>query len=341
MSENYNHCAVDSPFAIEVAHLTRRFVSKRKPDGLTGWRKLFARSVEDSFTAVSDLSFTVEKGERVAFIGKNGAGKSTTLKMLCGLLCPSEGSGKVCGIVPWDNPRKLARKIGVVFGQKSHLWQSLPVRDSFELLGKIYDVPTDEYKSRYGKLVELFGLRKFMEQNAATLSLGQRMRCDIAASLLHQPELLFLDEPTIGLDATAKVLLRDHLDLMAREFATTIILTSHDTEDIESICRRAIVMDRGAIMLDATLPELRSRYAASKALRLSTLEESPEFSREGVSVAERMSHGLVLSVDTGIVAVGAVVAECLSKFEVTDIAVESMPLDAILRDLYAEAKRRR
>ncbi|WNV05958.1 ATP-binding cassette domain-containing protein [Candidatus Methylospira mobilis] len=323
--------------AISVEHLTRHFKVRAGKNG-QGWTRWFKKKGYDHFTAVSDLSFSIENGAKVAFIGPNGAGKSTTLKMLCGLLQPSAGAAQVCGYVPWEQTRALASRIGLVFGQRSHLWQALPVQDSFDLLAKIYDLTPGAYKSQRDKLVGVFGLAGLLTQPARTLSLGQRMRCDLAAALLHQPSVLFLDEPTIGLDVTAKALLRDHLNALAREFETTILLTSHDTDDIERICERVILIDHGSKLLDSGLAELRRDYTRFKTLILATEEERPVFQRAGVGLIEQASHRLVLNVDVSVVALEQVVSECLSSFKLQDISIENMPLEEVIKAIYARQR---
>jgi ABC-2 type transport system ATP-binding protein len=319
---------------IFVENLTRHFLVRVKKNG-SGW---FKKTEHDSFTAVSDLSFTIENGAKVAFIGPNGAGKSTTLKMLCGLLRPNSGTAQVCSYVPWEQTRKLASRIGLVFGQRSHLWQALPVQDSFDLLAKIYDLTPDAYQTQRDKLVGVFGLGNLLTQQARTLSLGQRMRCDLAAALLHQPSVLFLDEPTIGLDVTAKALLRDHLNALAHEFETTILLTSHDTDDIERICDRVILIDHGCKLLDSSLTELRRDYTRFKTLTLATEESAPVFARAGVSVIEQAAHRLVLNVDVTVVALEQVVSECLAAFKLQDISIENMPLEEVIKAIYARQR---
>lgn len=317
---------------INIEDLTRIFFVRTKK----GW---FRKSESNPIPAVQGLSFTIEAGDKVAFIGPNGAGKSTTLKMLCGLLRPTSGRIDVCGYVPCEQTRMLSRHIGLVFGQRSHLWQSLPVVDSFDLLAKIYDIPSQVYHAQRNKLVDVFGLEAFLKQQARTLSLGQRMRCDLAAALLHQPSVLFLDEPTIGLDVTAKALLRDHLNTLAREFETTILLTSHDTDDVEHICDRVILIDRGQKLLDTTLPELRRDYTRYKTLRLITEDESPVFQREGVDILEQAEHSLALRVDVGTVAMEKIVAECLSTFKIQDISIEGLPLEEVIKTLYSRQRK--
>lgn len=316
---------------IEVEGLSRSFQIRDKDAPKAGW---FAKPKLKSLIAVSDLCFSIETGQKVAFIGPNGAGKSTTLRMLSGLLRPSSGSARVCDLVPWDQTSLLASRIGLVFGQRSPLWPALPVEDSFNLLAKIYDLSPEKYARQCGKLVEVFGLKKLLPQPARTLSLGQRMRCDIAAALLHEPDVLFLDEPTIGLDVTAKALLRDHLNKLARETETTVLLTSHDTDDIEKMCHRVILIDHGQKLLDTTLPELQRDYTRFKILRLATEEETPHFEHAGVMVEEQGEHRLVLKVDTAEAPVERVVAACLERFELLDMGIEGLPLEEIIKSIY-------
>jgi ABC-2 type transport system ATP-binding protein len=318
---------------IVAERLGREFTLRHRAK--PGWRGWFAKGVQQTITAVSGLSFTIEAGAKVAFIGPNGAGKSTTLRMLCGLLRPTSGTAHVCGLVPWEQTRWLARSIGLVFGQRSHLWPSLPVRDSYDLLAKIYDLAPQAYRAQRERLAAVFGLDELLAQPARTLSLGQRMRCDLGAALLHQPSVLFLDEPTIGLDVVAKALLRDHLNLLAREFNTTILLTSHDTDDIERICSRVMLIDHGRKLLDTNLDALQRDYNRFKTLRLTTAGEAPSYARAGVTAIEQGLHRLVLTVDTGAVAIEQVIADCLGRFSVQDIAIEGLPLEEIIKSIYA------
>jgi ABC-2 type transport system ATP-binding protein len=317
---------------IVAERLGRKFTMHRRA---TGWRGWLTKGVPQTIEAVTDLSFTIEAGAKVAFIGPNGAGKSTTLRMLCGLLRPTSGTAHVCGLVPWEETRRLARSIGLVFGQRSHLWPSLPVRDSYDLLAKIYDLTPQAYHAQRDRLASVFGLEDLLAQPARTLSLGQRMRCDLGAALLHQPSVLFLDEPTIGLDVNAKAQLRDHLNLLARGFNTTILLTSHDTDDIERICSRVMLIDHGRKLVDTSLLELQRHYNRFKTLRLATAGDPPAYSRDGVTVMEQGPHRLVLTVDTGALALEQVIADCLSRFSVQDIAIEGLPLEEIIKNVYA------
>lgn len=322
---------------IDVQGLSRIFSVRSVNPSAKGF---FARKLVTDLIAVKDLNFSISAGQKVAFIGPNGAGKSTTLKMLCGLLRPSSGSARVAGLVPWEETQDLSRRIGLVFGQRSHLWPALPVADSFDLLAKIYDLPSTDYVRQRDKLIDLFGLSGFLSQYARSLSLGQRMRCDIAAALLHQPEILFLDEPTIGLDVTAKALLRDHLNKLAGEFETTILLTSHDTDDIEKICERVILIDHGQKLLDTSVAELHADYTHYKTLSLITEEETPSFDHPHVQVEQQGEHRLVLKVDVTKVAIEKIVSLCLEKFKLHDIAIEDLPLEEIIKVIYSRKRAR-
>jgi ABC-2 type transport system ATP-binding protein len=283
---------------------------------------------------VRELSFSIKAGERVAFIGPNGAGKSTTLKMLTGILHPTSGTAEVAGFVPWRQRRQLAFRIGIVFGQRSQLWSQLTVRQSFELLAKLYAVDAAAFERRLARLAERFEITGQLDRRAGQLSLGQRLRCEIAAALLHGPSLLLLDEPTIGLDVTAKSALRDHLNTLSREEGTTILLTSHDTGDIERICERVIVIDQGAIILDLPLEQLRSRFLGPRAIVLVTNDAQPVFSHPGVAVIATEAYRLTLSVDTGVARIEQVIAAALERLQVRDLIVEDTPLDEVVKAIY-------
>jgi len=246
--------------AIKTHNLWKIYRTREKAEGLkSSFRALF-RPEWKNIEAVRNINIEVEKGEIVAFIGPNGAGKSTFIKMLCGILHPSGGEISVLGMSPARERNKLTMKIGTVFGQKSQLWLHLPALDSFLLLSAIYEIDDRERKRRVGELSELFELGDFIKTPVRKLSLGQRIRCEVAASLLHNPELLFLDEPTIGLDVVVKQALRELITRRNREYGTTVFLTSHDPADIEQLCRRAVVIDRGIIVLDCPVEKLISDY---------------------------------------------------------------------------------
>jgi ABC-2 type transport system ATP-binding protein len=246
--------------AIQTTVLNKTYRTKVKAEGLSASIRAIAKPEWKTIQAVRDLNLTVNAGEIVAFIGPNGAGKSTLIKMLSGILHPSSGDIRVLGLRPAQERRKLALRIGTVFGQKSQLWLHLPAVDSFTLLGAIYEIPDKERKRRVGELTELFELGEFLHTPVRKLSLGQRIRCEVAASLLHGPELLFLDEPTIGLDVVVKQAVRALIRKRNNEQGTTVFLTSHDPADIEQLCQRAVVIDQGTVMLDISVENLKREY---------------------------------------------------------------------------------
>jgi len=246
---------------IEVEKLSKHFVVRKKKPG-----SLLREKSE--VQAIRDISFSVEKGELVGYIGPNGAGKSTTVKILSGILTPDSGRVAIGGLCPWQDRRRHVSRIGVVFGQRMQLWWDVPIRDSYEMLRDIYRVKPEDYRLRLDRLTEALNLGELMNTPLRTLSLGQRMRAELAGSLLHCPELLFLDEPTIGLDAVSKLMIRDFLKEENRENGTTVMLTTHDMEDIAALCSRVMVIGRGAKLYDGSLPDLLARYDTEHILRV-------------------------------------------------------------------------
>jgi len=243
---------------IEVKNLNKRFTVKQKEKGIKGSIKSIIKPKYKKIKAVNNISFTVEKGEMLAFIGPNGAGKSTTIKMLTGILYPTSGEIMVNGINPAKQRKKLAYKIGTVFGQKEQLWTHLTPYDNFKFFGAIYDIPNDEIEDRIEELSNTFELQEFINTPVRNLALGQRIRCEMVAALIHKPEILFLDEPTIGLDPVVKKNIRNLIKKMNKELGTTIFLTSHDVGDIEKLCKRVIIINKGKIIMDDTMQNLKS-----------------------------------------------------------------------------------
>ncbi len=242
---------------IEVSHLCKTFRVARRDSGFSKAVKALFRREYTEIHALDDVSFSIGEGEMVGYIGPNGAGKSSTIKILSGILNPDSGECIVNGRVPWRDRTKHVKDIGVVFGQRTQLWWDVPVIDSFELLKEIYAVPEEVYRKNRDELTELLDLSQLLRTPARQLSLGQRMRCEIAASLLHSPKILFLDEPTIGLDAVSKLAVRDFIKAQNREHKTTVILTTHDMQDIEALASRVILIGKGKILLDGTLDDIR------------------------------------------------------------------------------------
>ena len=258
---------------IEVANIRKVFRTPVVREGaFSGVRTLFSREYRVK-EAVNGISFTLPDGEFAGYIGPNGAGKSTTIKMLAGILRPTSGTVSIGGLNPHRERRKVARRLGVVFGQRSQLWWDLPVKESYEILGAMYAIPNDVRRKRQGELTELLGLAPFLDTPVRKLSLGQRMRADLAAALLHDPDVLFLDEPTIGLDANAKESIRGFLRTLNRELGKTVLLTTHDMDDIERLCSRVLVINDGCLRYDGSIPELRERIGLPTVIRVRFREE--------------------------------------------------------------------
>lgn len=264
---------------LEARHLTKEFKRYKSRPGLAGaFRDLVSRQVT-TFRAVDDVNLTLEPGEMVGYIGPNGAGKSTTIKMMTGILVPTSGELRVNGFVPWRERERFVRTIGVVFGQRSQLWWDIAVRESYTLLKKIYRVPEELYRRHFGELTDVLSLGELMDTPVRKLSLGQRMRCELAAALLHNPPLVFLDEPTIGLDVVVKLRIREFLQEVNRRYGTTILLTTHDLSDIEALCPRVVILDQGRILYDGALESLRQQWAGDRVVRV-------QFARPVPAVAE-------------------------------------------------------
>lgn len=324
--------------AIDVSDLRKTFRIRMPAKGLrqTAASLFFPRYREAE--AVCGLSFSLEPGERVAFVGPNGAGKSTTIKILSGILQPTSGAVQILGLTPWADRRVLSYRIGAVFGQRSQLWQHLPASDSFELLACAYEIPPDIFKARIGKLREVFALGPLLEKPVRQLSLGERMRCEIAASLLHKPDILFLDEPTVGLDVTAKAAIRDLIRTASTEDGATVLLTSHDTGDMERVCNRVIVIDHGALVVDQGVSDLRARYIGRKIVTLETEETDIAIGGAGIQILERAPHRVSLSVDTTLRRVESVVQDAMSKSPLRDLTVEDPPMEDIIKAIYAKGR---
>jgi ABC-2 type transport system ATP-binding protein len=327
--------------AVDVQELTKAFrVRRPSARGVVARMRDFVAPQTQEVVAVDRLSFSVRAGERVAFIGPNGAGKSTTLKMLSGILHPDGGCVRVLGLVPSDDRRALAFRIGTVFGQRSQLWYQLPPRDTFALLGRVYEVDAAEHRRRIDMLVALFELGPLVDTPVRQLSLGERMRCEIAASLLHAPQLLFLDEPTIGLDVSAKAAIRELLRAESDRQAVTLLLTSHDTGDIERVCERVIVIHRGRLLWDGTLAALRRSYLTSKRVTLWTEAERLDVALPGVRVIGSHAYRTELEVDAEVTSLGSVVDAAMRQSAIRDLTVEDAPLDVVIRAMYADADAR-
>ena len=323
---------------IVVQNLSKSFrVPTREPGMRAALGSLFSRRYR-TIRAIDGVSFELEAGELCGYIGPNGAGKSTTIKVLAGILVPDAGSRvEVDGRVPWKERAQHVARLGVVFGQRSQLWWDLPVRESFSLLRYIYRVPRQRYDRSLEELVALLELGELLALPARQLSLGQRMRCDLAAALLHEPKLLFLDEPTIGLDAASKLKIRDFIRLLNRERGVTVILTTHDMDDIEALCRRVLVIGGGRVLCDGTLAELRAQVSRERHLILHLSDERAALRDPDVRLIERRGAELRLGFDPERVAPSTLIARITAAHEVRDLFVENPPIDAIIQQLYESA----
>jgi len=325
--------------AVDITNLRKAFhVRRQRTGGFVARVQDFVRPHTETVTAVDRLSFSIAAGERVAFVGPNGAGKSTTLKVLAGILQPDGGDVRVLGLEPARQRRDLAFRVGTVFGQRSQLWYQLPPRDTFALLGRVYEIAAPEHRRRLGALTAAFGLGAILDTPVRQLSLGERMRCEIAASLLHAPRMLFLDEPTIGLDVSAKAVIRELLHAESAQNGVTLLLTSHDTADIERVCERVIVIHRGRLLWDGPIADLRRRYLTTKRLTVWSEAERLDLRLPGVRVISSDAYRTELEVALAVASVGHVIDAALVQSPVRDLAVEDAPLDAVIRALYAEAE---
>ncbi len=324
--------------SITVEALSKTFTSQRKAAGLRGSLRALFRPEHQRVEAVKEISFTVGEGERLAFIGPNGAGKSTTIKMLTGILHPSSGTANVLGLVPWRQREELAYQIGAVFGQKSQLWYHLPPADSFELLAHIYGLQPAAYHGRRDRLVELFEIGPHLQTPVRKLSLGERMRCEIAASLLHRPRILFLDEPTIGLDVVVKQRIRDLILALNQEEGVTVFLTSHDAGDVEVLCRRAMVINHGEVIYDGGVTELKHSYFRTKIVSLKLGTPWQGFDAPGVTLLKQKDYGVKLEVDTAIASIEAVTAGLLARYSIVDLNIDNPQMESIIAQIYEAAR---
>jgi ABC-2 type transport system ATP-binding protein len=323
---------------VRVRNLTKIFRGYRREEGLAAALKSLVRRVPTEVAAVSDVTFAIDPGEMVGYIGANGAGKSTTIKMLTGILTPSSGEIVCNGFVPARDRTRYVATIGVVFGQRTQLWWDIAVVESFRLLKEIYGLSESDYRERMDLFDRILGLKAYLHQPVRKLSLGERMRCDLAASLLHRPPLLFLDEPTIGLDVVAKASVREFLQQINRREGTTLLLTTHDLSDIETLCRRVVVIDHGRLLFDGPLARLRDRILpmTSVVFDVKTLPEPEKLSWDGLQVREVASHRYRLDIDRRTTSPAAAVKEIVNRFDVADIAIEEPQIEDVVKRIYVE-----
>ncbi len=321
---------------IEVNSLNKSFkVAKRSAGVKASFKSLFHREYT-TIHAINDISFSIEPGEIVGYIGPNGAGKSTTIKVMSGILVPDSGTCRIMGHTPWKDRTKHVKNIGVVFGQRSQLWWDVPVIDSYELLKDIYKIPYSEYKTNLHMLTDILQLDDFINSPVRQLSLGQRMRCEIAASLLHSPQLLFLDEPTIGLDAISKIAVRQFIKTINSEKNVTVILTTHDMIDIEALANRILLIGKGNLLYDGNLNHLRGKYSSEKVITLEYAESHKLVHLEGVTVISQNTNRAVISVNTQKMLVSDVISYLSHQYELVDVSIDTQPVEDIIVKLYKE-----
>lgn len=349
---------------IKVDGLTKTFRIRERAVGLRGSLNSFIAPRYRERLAVKPISFQLEAGEVLAFIGPNGAGKSTTIKMLTGILHPSAGRASVLGLTPWEQRHRLAFRIASVYGQKSQLWYHLPPLDTFNLLARIYELDLSEYRKRRDFLIEVFDIAEYMSTPARKLSLGERMRCELAAALLHRPAIVFLDEPTIGLDVIAKQRIRDLIGQLNAEEGLTVFLTSHDAGDIEQICKRAMVINHGEVVLDEPVERLKHDYLrvkrvdlllegsaedlveqvgetnAEACLNLSLpMSMGEERCQDGVRVLQARGHSLKLEIDTALNPLEPIIAAVMQYGHVVDMTIADPPMEEIIALMYRQSGR--
>ena len=319
---------------IVVDSLTKTFrVAERRSGAFGSLAGLFRRQYR-TVDALKGITFSLAEGELLGFIGPNGAGKSTTLKILCGILEPTSGQCDVGGLVPWRERIRHVARIGAVFGQRTQLWWDLPVVESFELLRDIYRVSPDRYRTTRDELVALLDLERLLTTPVRQLSLGQRMRCEIAAALIHEPRVLFLDEPTIGLDAVAKLAVREFVKTLNRERGVTVILTTHDMHDIEALAERVIVIGKGSILADGSLDDLRRGALAERRLWVHFAGDAELVNVPGVVVRQRQGKSIELSFDPRTTSAHRLIAQVAAEHEVEDVHLEEPPIEEVIARFY-------
>lgn len=330
---------------IQVSHVSKVFrIPRRAPGFLGGLRTLFSTAFTE-VRAVDDISFTVAPGELVGYLGPNGAGKSTTIKMLTGILHPSHGELRVAGLTPHTERTRNARQIGVVFGQRSQLLWDLPPRDSFELMRRMYTIPAERYRANMALFIELLGLGELLDRPVRLLSLGQRMRCELVAALLHDPRVLYLDEPTIGLDVVAKDQIRTFIQHLNQERGATIVLTTHDMIDIEQLCTRVLIIDKGQLIYNGSLRALKQQYGRRRRIRFTTADGAAPAGLEAqlialddtIQLAPGDDGRVVVTFDPHHISASTLTRTIVNELGVTDLSVEEANLEEIIRRIYRGA----
>ena len=323
---------------INVNHISKTFKVAKRQSGLKASLKSFFKRNYIYIEAVKDVSFEIEKGEIIGYIGPNGAGKSTTIKMLSGILTPDKGTININGLSPSKDRIKYVSNIGVVFGQRSQLWWDIPALDTFDLLKDIYKLDESEFNNTKEQLIELLDLKNIVNIPVRQLSLGQRMRCEIAASLIHKPSILFLDEPTIGLDAESKINVRNFIKKINKEMNTTIILTTHDMSDIEALAKRIILIGKGRILYDGNIKKLKEKYDNTKEIQIITKNKLNKLNKKGIIKQTKKDYGYNFILDTNILSISNFLKYLSNLIDIKDIEIENENIDNIILKLYKDCE---
>jgi ABC-2 type transport system ATP-binding protein len=321
---------------IRVDRLSKTFyVNKRHTGRWAGLRNLVSRG-HIAVRAVNDLSFTVAPGELIGYLGPNGAGKSTTIKMLTGLLVPTSGEVEVNGFVPWRDRTRYVATIGAVFGQRTTLWWDLPVVDSINLLRHVYRIPLPRFTANLEEFRRILELDEFVDAPVRSLSLGQRMRADLCAAMLHQPALLFLDEPTIGLDVVAKERIREFIRHINREHGATVVLTTHDLQDVERLCERVLIIDHGRLLFDGALTELQERFGGRRQVVVDLAEAYPTLAVDGATLVEVNGLRATFEFERGAITASELIGRLSARYRIQDLSVREPEIEATIRRIYQE-----
>ncbi len=321
-----------------VKNISKEFKISKRDAGIKNAIKSFFRRKYKTIQALDDISFNIKKGEIVGYIGTNGAGKSTTIKIMCGILLPTSGECKVDGYIPWKERKEYVKNIGVVFGQRSGLWWDVPPIDSFDLLKDIYNIPQKDYEKKLKELTESLDLEEIVNIPTRQLSLGQRMRCEIAAALLHNPKILFLDEPTIGLDAVSKLSLRKCIKKINKTTNLTIILTTHDMQDIEALTNRIILIGKGKILYDGSLDRIKEKYKDKMKIDIRFEYTDKKIILKNAKILEQTEESASIELKHKDENMADIFNELMRQVNITDISVEEMSTDDVIAKLYKELK---